>query len=339
MRILVAGGAGFIGCNFIRFILTNYSEVEIINFDKLTYAGNLENLLDIEHDPRYSFIKGDICDPMAVDKAVAKLGAKGMIVNFAAETHVDRSIVSAGSFIQTDVYGTMVLLEAVRKHKVARYLHVSTDEVYGSTEHGSFNERSNLEPNSPYAASKAGGDLIVRSYCRTYGVPAVITRSSNNYGPYQYPEKLIPLFITNLLEKKKVPLYGDGRNVRDWLYVEDNCSAIDLVLRKGEIGEIYNIGGGNERQNLEITRLILKTLDLDPKKWIEPVKDRPGHDRRYSVDCGKIKKLGWRPAKSFEPGLLETIDWYRENRPWWQKIKEKQAGFKKFYQQWYQKKS
>ncbi|MFA6169560.1 MAG: dTDP-glucose 4,6-dehydratase [Candidatus Margulisiibacteriota bacterium] len=339
MRLLVTGGAGFIGSNFIRYILANYSEVEVVNFDKLTYAGNLENLCDLDRDPRYTFVKGDICDPVAVDKAVAKLGPGGVIVNFAAETHVDRSIVDPGAFIQTDVYGTMVLLEAVRKHKIARYLHISTDEVYGSRDRGSFNEASPLQPNSPYAASKAGGDLLVRSYCRTYEIPALITRSSNNYGPYQYPEKLIPLFITNLLEKKKVPLYGDGKNVRDWLHVEDNCAAIALVLQKGKSGEIYNIGGGNERQNLEITGLILEALDLDPKKWVEPVKDRPGHDRRYSVDCGKIRRLGWRPAKPFESGLKETIDWYRENRKWWKKIRDKQLEFKKFYQQWYQKKS
>ena len=338
MRLLVTGGAGFIGSNFIRYILANYSEVEIVNFDKLTYAGNLENLDDLDRDPRYSFIKGDICDPVAVNKAVAKLGPNALIVNFAAETHVDRSIVDPGAFIQTDVYGTMVLLEAVRNHKIARYLHISTDEVYGSRDRGSFNEESPLQPNSPYAASKAGGDLLVRSYCQTYGVPALITRSSNNYGPYQYPEKLIPLFITNLLEKKKVPLYGDGKNVRDWLHVEDNCAAIDLVLQKGQVGEIYNIGGGNERQNLEITGLILKALDLDPKKWIQPVTDRPGHDRRYSIDCGKVRRLGWRPAKPFEAGLKETVGWYRENQQWWKKIRDKQQDFKKFYQQW-QKKS
>lgn len=339
MRLLVTGGAGFIGSNFIRYILANYSEIEIVNFDKLTYAGNLENLADLDRDPRYSFVKGDICDQIAVNKAVAKLGTGALIVNFAAETHVDRSIVDPGAFIQTDVYGTLVLLEAVRKHKVARYLHVSTDEVYGSREWGSFKEDSPLQPNSPYAASKAGGDLLVRSYCQTYGVPALITRSSNNYGPYQYPEKLIPLFITNLLEKKKVPLYGDGKNVRDWLHVEDNCAAIDLVLQKGKVGEIYNIGGGNERQNLEITGLILKALDLDPKKWIQPVADRPGHDRRYSIDCGKVRRLGWRPVKPFEAGLKETVEWYRENRQWWEKVKDKQLDFKKLYQQWAQKKS
>jgi len=291
MRLLVAGGAGFIGSNFIRYILSNYSEVEVINFDKLTYAGNLENLTDIEHDPRYSFIKGDICDPKAVEKAVSRLGAKGLIVNFAAETHVDRSIVSAGSFIQTDVFGTMVLLEAVRKHKIARYLHISTDEVYGSVERGSFNERSGLEPNSPYAASKAGGDLIVRSYCKTYGVPAVITRSSNNYGPYQYPEKLIPLFITNLLEKKKVPLYGDGKNVRDWLYVEDNCSAIDLVLREGEIGEVYNIGGGRH-SNISMVEAIEKIEKILGKKAKIEYKNenRIGDHIWYISDVSKFKK-------------------------------------------------
>ncbi|OGB90235.1 dTDP-glucose 4,6-dehydratase [candidate division WOR-1 bacterium RIFCSPHIGHO2_01_FULL_53_15] len=319
MKLMVTGGAGFIGSNFIRYILNHHPDWEVINFDKLTYAGNLENLKDIANDPRYSFVKGDITDSRAVEETVARVGCSGMVVNFAAETHVDRSIVSAGSFVNTDVYGTHVLLEAVKKFGTARYLHISTDEVYGSIERGSFTEESTLAPNSPYAASKAGGDLLIRSYFKTFGLPVVITRSSNNYGPYQYPEKVIPLFITNALQGRKLPLYGDGRNVRDWLYVEDNCEAIDLVLQKGGAGEIYNIGGGNERQNIEITKFILKELGL-ADDFIQPVKDRPGHDRRYSVDCSKVRKLGWAPKTKFEAGLKKTIEWYRNNRGWWSKL-------------------
>jgi len=334
VRVLVTGGAGFIGSNFIRYVLTKLSDWEIINFDKLTYAGNLENLADIANNSRYSFVKGDICDPRAVEETVARLSRSDMVVNFAAETHVDRSILSAGSFVQTDVYGTFVLLEAMKKFKISRYLHVSTDEVYGSIEKGSFTEESPLHPNSPYAASKAGGDLLVRAYHETYGLPVIITRSSNNYGPFHYPEKIIPLFITNALEGKKLPLYGDGKNVRDWLYVEDNCEAIDLVLQKGQPGEVYNIGGGNERQNIEITKFILKEMGLS-EDFIEPVKDRPGHDRRYSIDCSKVKKLGWQPRTNFEEGLKQTIKWYQNNQAWWKKIKEKQKEFKDFYREWY----
>jgi dTDP-glucose 4,6-dehydratase len=335
MKIMVTGGAGFIGSNFIRYLLGKYPDVEVINYDKLTYAGNLENLRDLDNDSRYSFVKGDIADPKAVEEAVARLGCSGMLVNFAAETHVDRSIVSAGSFVNTDVYGTYVLLEAVRKFNVVRYLHISTDEVYGSIDKGSFTEESPLCPNSPYAASKAGGDLLVHAYFKTYNVPVIITRSSNNYGPYQYPEKVIPLFITNALQNEKLPLYGDGKNVRDWLYVEDNCEAVDLVLQKGKLGEVYNIGGGNERQNIEITRFILSQLGK-PEDFIAPVQDRPGHDRRYSINCGKIKKLGWSPKTKFEAGLQMTVEWYRDNCDWWKKIKEKQDEYKKFYKDWYQ---
>lgn len=334
MKLLIAGGAGFIGSNFIHYLLNKYSDCEVVNFDKLTYAGNLDNLKDIENDPRYLFVKGDICNAEAVEKVVAKLGTSGVIVNMAAETHVDRSILSAGSFVQTDVYGTYVLLEAVKKFNIFRYLHISTDECYGSIEAGSFTEESPLKPNSPYASSKAGADLLVRAYFKTYGLPVVITRSSNNYGPFQYPEKLISLFITNALEGKKLPLYGDGRQVRDWLYVEDNCEAIDLVLQKGKVGEIYNIGGGCEKQNIEIASFILKELDLS-EDLIEYVKDRPGHDRRYSLDCSKIKKLGWRSKTSFEEGLKKTIHWYGSSRDWWHKIKEKQKEFQEFYREWY----
>jgi dTDP-glucose 4,6-dehydratase len=334
MKIMVTGGAGFIGSNFIRYLLGKYPDVEVINYDKLTYAGNLENLRDLDNDSRYSFVKGDIVDQKMVEETVARLGCSGLIVNFAAETHVDRSIVSAGSFVNTDVYGTYVLLEAVKKFNIARYLHISTDEVYGSIDQGSFTELSTLAPNSPYAASKAGGDLLVKAYFKTYDLPVIITRSSNNYGPYQYPEKVIPLFITNALQNEKLPLYGDGKNVRDWLYVEDNCEAVDLVLQKGALGEVYNIGGGNERQNIEITKFILKQLGK-PEDFIKPVQDRPGHDRRYSIDCAKVKKLGWTPKTEFEAGLRKTVEWYRDNRDWWLKIKEKQDEYKQFYKDWY----
>jgi dTDP-glucose 4,6-dehydratase len=337
VKLLVTGGAGFIGSNFIHYILSRHPEDEIINLDKLTYAGNLDNLKDLEGNLRYKFFKGDICDPKAVEKAVGLVDKVDAIINFAAETHVDRSILSAGSFVQTDVCGTYVLLEAVRRFKIERYIHISTDEVYGSIEHGSFDEESPLHPNSPYAASKAGGDLLVRSYFKTYNLPVIITRSSNNYGPFHYPEKIIPLFITNALQDQRLPLYGDGKNVRDWLYVEDNCEAVDLVLRKGKPGEIYNIGGGSEKQNIEITRFILKELGK-PEDLIELVKDRPGHDRRYSLNCSRIRKLGWKPGTKLEDGLRKTIRWYQANRSWWNNIKEKQKEFQQFYQEWYGRK-
>lgn len=334
MKLLVTGGAGFIGSNFIRYILDQHPDYSVINYDKLTYAGNPENLSDLVSDKRYFFVKGDICDAAAVEAALAGVDA---IVNFAAESHVDRSILSAGSFVQTDVYGIYVLLEAVKKHKIQRFLHISTDEVYGSIENGSFNEENPLHPNSPYAASKAGADLIVRSYFKTYKLPALITRSSNNYGPFQYPEKFIPLFITNALEDLKLPLYGDGKNVRDWLYVGDNCEAIDLVLCKGKEGEIYNIGGGNEKENIEIVKLILSELKK-PDSLIEYVKDRPGHDRRYSLSIEKIKRdLGWTPKATFEKALKDTITWYKNNPKWWQDIKGKQKDFSEFYSSWYVK--
>lgn len=325
MKVLITGGAGFIGSNFIRYFLNHHPDHQVINFDKLTYAGNLDNLKDVEKDPRYKFIQGDICDPDAVEVAVAPRLRSGQasgveaIINFAAESHVDRSILSAGSFVQTDIYGTYVLLEAVKKHKIGRYIQISTDEVYGSIESGSFTESSTLNPNSPYAASKAGGDLLVRAYYKTHKLPVIITRSSNNFGPYQYPEKLISLFVTNALEGKKLPLYGDGGNVRDWLYVLDNCEAIDLVFQKGKAGEVYNIGGGIERKNLEIARFILKELKK-PESLIEYVKDRPGHDWRYSLNCGRIKReLGWEAKSDFEAALSQTIKWYRENEEWWKK--------------------
>lgn len=334
MKILVTGGCGFIGSNFIHFMLSKYQDYTVINLDKLTYAGNPENLKDLKNDKRYHFIKGDICDPRTVEKALSGADA---IINFAAETHVDRSILSAGSFMNTDVYGTYVLLEAVKKFKIKRYIQISTDEIYGSIESGSFTEKSPLDPNSPYAASKASGDLLVNAYFKTYDLPVIITRSSNNFGPFQYPEKLIPLFVTNALEDAKLPLYGDGKNVRDWLYVMDNCEAIDCVLHKGKDGEIYNIGGGNEVQNIEIARFILSGLDKS-ESLIEYVKDRPGHDRRYALDCGKIKReLNWKPRHDFKKALSETIVWYKNNADWWKKIKEKQKEFKEFYVSWYQK--
>jgi dTDP-glucose 4,6-dehydratase len=331
MKLLVTGGCGFIGSNFIRYMLAKYPDCGIVNLDKLTYAGNPDNLAEIDKDKRYEFIKGDICDVKAVEKAVYGVDA---VVNFAAESHVDRSILSAGSFVNTDVYGTYVLLEAVKKHSIKRFLHISTDEVYGSIESGSFNEKSPLSPNSPYAASKAGGDLLVLAYRKTYGMPVVITRSSNNFGPFQYPEKLISLFLTNALTGQKLPLYGDGKNVRDWVFVEDNCEGIDLVLQKGEDGEVYNIGGGNERENIEIVKFILSELKL-PESVIEYVKDRPGHDRRYSIDCAKIKKeLGWQPKNDFEQALRKTVAWYSNNREWWKKIKTKSDSF---FSNWYEK--
>ncbi|NOX36645.1 MAG: dTDP-glucose 4,6-dehydratase [Calditrichaeota bacterium] len=329
--ILVTGGAGFIGSNFVRYMVNKYPNYRIIVLDALTYAGNRENLADLEGRLNYLFYHGNICDSRVVDNLVSNVDT---IINFAAETHVDRSILEAGSFIQTDVVGTFTLLEAAKKYKIQRYIQISTDEVYGSIEEGSFTEESNLQPNSPYSASKASGDLLVRSYFKTYGLPTIITRSSNNFGPYQYPEKLIPLFITNALDDLPLPLYGDGRNVRDWIYVLDNCEAIDVVLHHGEPGEVYNIGAGNELENIQITEMILDKLKK-PRSLIKPVPDRPGHDRRYSLNCDKIRALGWEPRHPFEEALDATIRWYVENEAWWRRIKEKQEEFKRYYQQQY----
>ncbi len=331
MKLLVTGGAGFIGSNFIRLILNKYSDYEVINLDALTYAGNLDNLKDIEKNQNYRFVQGDIRDEDVVDKVMKGVDA---VVNFAAESHVDRSIGGPADFIQTDVYGTFVLLEAARQHGVGRYLQISTDEVYGSIKEGSFVETDRLEPSSPYSASKAGGDMQVMAYHTTYGLPTIITRSSNNFGPYQYPEKIIPLFITNLVEGKKVPLYGDGLNVRDWIYVTDNCEGLDAVLHKGEVGEIYNIGGGNERSNIFITNKILEILGKG-EEMIEPVVDRLGHDFRYSIDCSKANALGWTPAYNFEDALRETVDWYLNNEWWWKKIKS--GEFESYYREQYQR--
>ncbi len=292
--------------------------ISITNLDKLTYAGNPENLSDVEGAYDYSFVRGDICDESLVDRLVSE--GYDAVVNFAAESHVDRSITGPGEFIRTDVFGTFSLLEACRKRHVRRYLQISTDEVYGSIREGSFTEESNLAPNSPYSASKTGADLLVRAYHKTYDMPVLITRSSNNFGPYQYPEKLIPLFITNAMDDIQVPLYGDGMNVRDWLYVTDNCAGIDLVLREGEPGEVYNIGGGQERTNIEITRGILQALGK-PDSLIRYTEDRPGHDRRYSLDFSKVAALGYRPRADFQSMLEDTVRWYVDNRAWWEPLK------------------
>ena len=319
MKILVTGGAGFIGSNFIKYVLSKYPHYKIVNLDKLTYAGNLDNLSDIKDNPNYQFIKGDICEKNLVERILEN--RIDVIVNFAAETHVDRSIYDPKIFVQTNVLGTQVLLESALKSKIERFVQISTDEVYGTLTNGSFTESSPLLPNSPYAASKASADLLTRSYHRTFGLAAVIARSTNNYGPYQFPEKLIPLFITNAFSDQELPLYGDGLYVRDWLYVEDHCRALDLVLHKGKIGEIYNISGNCEKANLEITELILKRLNK-PKSLIKHVKDRPAHDRRYALDSTKIRdELGWKPDTSLEKGLAETVDWYIANQKWWEKIK------------------
>ncbi len=332
MRILVTGGAGFIGSNFIKYLLEKYP-YQLINLDKLTYAGNLENLDDVKDDPRYTFIHGDIADEQRVED-VFKANQITSVVNFAAESHVDRSIADAGAFIRTNVEGTRVLLDAARRHGVQKFIQVSTDEVYGSLgETGFFTEESPLNPSSPYSVSKAAADLLALAYHRTYGLPAVITRCSNNYGPYQFPEKLIPLMITNALEDQPLPVYGDGQNVRDWLHVADHCTALDLVLHRGRPGQVYNIGGHNERKNIEIVRLILRELGK-PESLITFVADRPGHDRRYAIDAAKLRReLGWRPQHTFEEGLRETVRWYLENQEWWRKIKS--GAYRQYYQQMY----
>ena len=317
-RILVTGGAGFIGSNFIRHMLGKYPDYEIVNLDKLTYAGNLENLRDIENDSRYSFVKGDICDIDLIDELAGKVDA---IINFAAESHVDRSIDDPQSFVVTDVLGTQNILEAVKKHKVERFLHISTDEVYGSIPEGKSSvETDPIEPNSPYSASKAGGDMICRAYYHTYGTPVMITRSSNNYGPYQYPEKLIPRLTTNAIDGEKLPVYGDGLNIRDWIYVMDNCEGLDTVFHKGNVGEVYNIGGGNEVANIDIVRQIVKDTGASDE-LITFVEDRLGHDRRYSLDSSKARALGWTPKYDFSEALTETINWYKENESWWRPLK------------------
>ena len=321
MKLLVTGGAGFIGSNFINYILEKYPSDSVVNLDLLTYAGNLDNLRVWENDARYQFVKGDIADKNLVHDLVKNVDA---IVNFAAETHVDRSIIDSAAFLHTNILGTQNLLEAAKNNGLKRFHHVSTDEVFGALEKNdpAFNETTPYNPHSPYAASKAASDHLVRAYYHTYDLPITISNCSNNYGPYQFPEKLHGLFITNLLEGKKVPVYGDGLQIRDWLYVIDHCRALDLILRKGKIGETYCIGGGCEKTNLEITKKVLEILGLD-ETMIEHVKDRPGHDRRYAIDYSKIKnELGWQPETDFDQGMKLTVEWYKNNLDWWKKIKK-----------------
>jgi len=318
MRLFVTGGAGFIGSNYVRRVLATTDD-SVTVFDALTYAGNLDNLRGLEEDSRYSFVNGDITDRDAV---LAALDGHDAVVHFAAESHVDRSIASPDEFVRTNCDGTNVMCDVARQVGIQRFVHISTDEVYGSIEVGSFTEDDRLGPRSPYSASKAGSDLIALSYVTTYDLPLVVTRSSNNFGPYQFPEKVVPLFVTNLLEGHKVPLYGDGLNVRDWCFVEDNCEGVDLVLRSGVIGEIYNIGGGNEITNRELTEKLLELLGFD-HSMIEPVADRLGHDRRYSVSTAKVAALGWSPRHDFATALASTVEWYRANRWWWEPLKRR----------------
>jgi dTDP-glucose 4,6-dehydratase len=316
MKLFITGGAGFIGSNYVRHVLAS-SDDEVTVFDALTYAGNLSSLADVSDNSRYSFVQGDICDRAAVAAAMA---GHDMVVHFAAESHVDRSIVDPDTFVRTNCLGTNVMCDVARHVGVERFLHISTDEVYGSIEEGSFVETDRLGPRSPYSSSKAGSDLIALSYEETYGLPVIVTRSSNNFGPFQFPEKVIPLFVTNLLDGKKVPLYGDGLNVRDWIHVADNCAGVDTVLRNGIIGEIYNIGGGNETTNHELTSMVLSNMGVG-EEMVEYVQDRLGHDRRYSIDCSKANALGWKPTRDLDVAIAETIEWYRANRAWWEPLK------------------
>ncbi|MED0652876.1 dTDP-glucose 4,6-dehydratase [Anoxybacillus geothermalis] len=333
MNLLVTGGAGFIGSNFVRYMLNKYPEYKIVNYDLLTYAGNLENLKDIQENPQYVFIKGDIRNYQLVDYIV-KFHHIDVIVNFAAESHVDRSISDPSVFVKTNVLGTQVLLDVAKANNIQKYVQISTDEVYGSLgDTGYFTEETPLAPNSPYSASKASADLLVRAYRETYGLNVNITRCSNNYGPYHFPEKLIPLIITNALEGKELPIYGDGQHIRDWLYVKDHCAAIDLVIHKGKPGEVYNIGGHNERTNNEIVHLIVEKLGVS-KSLIKYVSDRPGHDRRYAIDPAKIMtELGWKPQYTFDKGIEETIQWYINNKDWWKRIKS--GEYIAYYQKQY----
>ncbi|MCL6635156.1 MAG: dTDP-glucose 4,6-dehydratase [Peptococcaceae bacterium] len=335
MKLLVTGGAGFIGSNFIRLILAE-SNWEIVNLDKLTYAGNLENLADVKDDPRYSFVRGDIADAKLVDE-IFKQHKFNAVINFAAESHVDRSIHDAAPFIATNITGTQVLLDASRRHGVEKYVQVSTDEVYGSLEDGEgfFTEDTPLAPNSPYSASKASADLLCRAYHKTYNMPVVITRCSNNFGPYQFPEKLIPLVITNALEDKPVPVYGDGLNVRDWIHVLDHCRGLRLAIEKGAPGEVYNIGGGAQLPNIGLVKKILGLVGK-PESLITFVKDRPGHDRRYAINPQKIRsELGWELSFNFDEALADTVNWYMQNKPWWKRVKS--GEYQEYYQRWYGK--
>jgi dTDP-glucose 4,6-dehydratase len=333
MNLLVTGGAGFIGSNFVRYMLEKYPNYKVVNYDLLTYAGNLENLKDVENHPNYTFVKGDINNRELVDYLV-KTHEIDVIVNFAAESHVDRSIIDPDIFVKTNVLGTQALLDVAKANNIKKYVQISTDEVYGTLgETGYFTEETPLAPNSPYSASKAGGDLLVRAYHETYGLNVNITRCSNNYGPYHFPEKLIPLMVTNALEGKELPIYGDGKNIRDWLHVKDHCAAIDLVIHKGRPGEVYNIGGHNERTNNEIVHLIVEKLGVS-KYLIKYVADRPGHDRRYAIDPTKIMtELGWKPQYTFETGIVETIQWYIDNQEWWKNIKS--GEYMNYYQKQY----
>jgi dTDP-glucose 4,6-dehydratase len=330
VKLVVTGGAGFVGSNYVRMTLAQHKDYEVHILDALTYAGNLENLSDCANNPRFKFTHGNILDSEVVNKLAQGADA---IINFAAESHVDRSILAPGEFIQTDVAGVYTLLEAARKAGHNRFLHVSTDEVYGTIADGSFKEGDPLEPNSPYSASKAGGEMQVRAFFATYGLNTLVTRGSNTFGPYQYPEKLIPLFVTNLIDNIPVPVYGDGKQVRDWFFVEDHCSAIDHVLHHGKPGEVYNVGGGNERENIEIVRAMLSRLGK-PDTLIRYVEDRPGHDRRYSLNTEKMTALGFRPGGNFEERLNETIDWYVNNEQWWRAVKNK-PDYNSFMQTWY----
>jgi len=334
MNLLVTGGAGFIGSNFVHHVLAAHPDYRVVNLDKLTYAGNLENLRAVEKHDRYTFVHGDICDVDLVRSLLRKHEINA-IVNFAAESHVDRSILGASEFVRTNVMGTTVLLEVSKEHQLSKFVHVSTDEVYGSLgSQGRFTEVSPLHPNSPYAASKASADLLCLAYQHTFALPVVITRCSNNYGPYQFPEKLIPLMIANALADKPLPVYGDGGNVRDWIHVLDHCSAIDAVLHKGVPGQVYNIGGNSERKNIEVVKIILQALGK-PESLIAFVKDRPGHDRRYAIDGSKIEsELSWQPSVAFETGIARTIEWYRENTAWWQRIIS--GEYKEYYRRMYE---
>jgi dTDP-glucose 4,6-dehydratase len=332
IQVLVTGGAGFIGSNFVRYALSTHPDWQVTTLDKLTYAGRLENLRDVMDSPRHRFVKGDIADPTVAAPLVKDAD---YVIHFAAETHVDRSILNAADFITTDIVGTLVLLQAAREAThLKRFVQISTDEVYGSVPEGSSTETDELRPRNPYSASKAGADRLAYSFWATYDVPVIITRASNNYGPNQFPEKVIPLFITNLLNDLPVPLYGDGQNVRDWLHVEDHCRGVDLLLTEGKSGEVYNIGGGNEVKNVDLTDAILEQLGK-PTTLITRVEDRLGHDRRYSLDTSKLRAMGWTPKHDFTQGLTETVAWYRENEWWWRPIKEQDPAFRAYYEKQY----
>ncbi|MBI5728411.1 MAG: dTDP-glucose 4,6-dehydratase [Candidatus Magasanikbacteria bacterium] len=333
MNILLTGGAGFMGSHMVKHLLERYPTYRVVVYDKLTYAGNLDNLASVAANPRYSFIRGDIGDAEAIARAIQEHRIE-VIINYAAETHVDRSIIDPAAFLRTDIFGVYTLLEAVKQFGLQKMVQISTDEVFGSIATGAFTEESPFAPNSPYSASKAGGDLLCRSYYVTFGTPVIVTHSCNFYGPYQYPEKFIPLFITNLLEGKKVPLYGDGQNVREYIYPSDHCQAVDLVLHKGQGGAVYNIGTGEEKLNIDVVQLLLEFLGRGPE-MIEHVKDRPGHDRRYAIDAAKIRnELGWRAQVTFVDGLRQTVQWYRENESWWKKLKS--GEYLEYYRRQYQ---